>query len=437
MDLDGLEEFLIKESNINKDFIKDFFGIQKNKAHEKYKPFTIDLDDIAFWLDAGKGHIKNTLVKNYLYNIDYTILDPDEEKLLLASKRKQKNEEDNRGGYNKELILLTSDCFKMLCMRSKTKKANKVRQYYIDLEKLIDQYKDLIINQQSKKIEILENDLRKDVLPNDGYCYIYLEKDELGIEYYRLGQTGNLQKRFHNHNSSSIHKKIIAYKIKTDNIIHFEACLRGVMFDFRYKNDKDYFKLPKDKIEESLTICKKVVKNFKNKDNLLDKKGGSNNGDNLIINYNNIDKVLIKIFSFLSHSVMWNMYDNPNKAYFNGKKISNKKLKEIVLPESLINKLLIVPVHRYDEFTEIINLGFDEISYENLFKILYKFYNKEKIDLKYINKIPDDIDYYKEIAIKKIKLGDKVYRINLIGTLCRFENVKHVSKNIYKLMLGS
>jgi hypothetical protein len=131
------------------------------------------------------------------------------------------------------------------------------------------------------------------------------------------------------------------------------------------------------------------------------------------------------------------MYDNPTKACFNGKKISNKKLKEIILLESEINKLLIVSVHRYDEFTEVINLGFDELSYENLFNILYKFYNKEKIDLKYINKIPDDIDDYKDIAIKKIKLGEKIYRINLIGSLCRFENVKHISKNIYKLMLGS
>jgi 6-pyruvoyl-tetrahydropterin synthase len=170
----------------------------------------------------------------------------------------------------------------------------------------------------------------------------------------------------------------------------------------------------------------------------LEKKGGSkNNGDNLIIDYNNVDKVLIKIFSFLSHSVMWNMYDNPNNAYFNGKKITKQKLKEIILPETEINKLLIVSVHRYDEFTEVINLGFDELSYEDLFNILYKYYNKEKIDLKFIKKIPDDIDYYKEIAINKIKLGEKVYRINLIGTLCRFENVKHISKNIYKLILGS
>ena len=35
MELNGLEDFLIKESKINKNFIKDFFGIQKNKAHEK------------------------------------------------------------------------------------------------------------------------------------------------------------------------------------------------------------------------------------------------------------------------------------------------------------------------------------------------------------------------------------------------------------------
>ena len=81
------------------------------------------------------------------------------------------------------------------------------------------------------------------------------------------------------------------------------------MFDFRYKNDKDYFKLPKEKIEESLTLCKKVMKNFKNNDILVKKGGSKNNGDNLIIDYYNVDKVLIKIFSFLSHSVMWNMYE--------------------------------------------------------------------------------------------------------------------------------
>ena len=208
--MNGLEEFLIKESKINKEFIKNFFGIQKNMLYEKYKPFIIDLDDIAYWLDARKDNLKDTLTKNYLKKFDYIIISsllveekhntslqekPDEQdipKSLLLVHQKQ----TRQGGQNKETILLTTECFKMLCMRSNTKKANKVRKYYVDLEILIDKYKDQLISIQTKKIEILENDLKKEPIPKEGYCYIYLETDELGYKYYRLGQSGNLQKRF-------------------------------------------------------------------------------------------------------------------------------------------------------------------------------------------------------------------------------------------------
>ena len=154
INLDGLEDFLIKESKINKDFIKDFFGIQKNKVYEKYQPVTINLDDIAFWLDAKKGNLKDTLIRNYLNKFDYIIKPIEKISLLDEQKRSDNiisNKYSDKGGQNKELILLTSECFKMLCMKSNTKKANKVRQYYIDLEKLIDKYKDLIINHQDLK----------------------------------------------------------------------------------------------------------------------------------------------------------------------------------------------------------------------------------------------------------------------------------------------
>jgi hypothetical protein len=232
--MNGLEDFLIKESKINKEFIKDFFGIQKNMLYEKYKPFIIDLDDIAYWLDARKDSLKDTLIKNYLTKFDYIIISSllvDQKQNTLLREKPEELKQPKKGGQNKETILLTTECFKMLCMRSNTKKANKVRQYYVDLEKLIDRYKDKLISMQTKKIEILENDLKKEPLPKEGYCYIYLETDELGYKYYRLGQSGNLQKRFNNHNSSSVHKKILSYKIKTDNILHFEACLRGGITD--------------------------------------------------------------------------------------------------------------------------------------------------------------------------------------------------------------
>jgi hypothetical protein len=305
------------------------------------------------------------------------------------------------------------------------------------LEKLIDQYKDLIINQQTKKIEILENDLKKEVLPKDGYCYIYLEKDELGIEYYRLGQSGNLQKRFHNHNSSSAHKKIIAFKIKTDNIIHFESCLRGVMFDYRYKNDKDYYKLPIDKIKDAIKKCKNIVKEFKNDTNKIYTADNIHNIEGGSINIKKINNKIAKMFSYSGECVMWNMYDNPNKAFYNGKKIIDKKLKDVILPKTYLDKLLIVALHRFEENVEVINLGNEKYTYIKLFNLLYKYYNKEKLDIEVINKIPNDIDNYKKDAIKKYNSGKDVFRIDIIGSLCRFEDIKLIDCNIYKLILGS
>lgn len=122
MDLEKLENFLIEKSNINKDFIKDFFGFQKINEFNKYKPFTISLDDIAFWLEMRKSKLK------------------------------------------------------MLYMRSRTAKAEKVRQYYIDLEKPIDSYKDTIINNQIRKIKLLENDMKNEKYPKGGHFSYHLKK---------------------------------------------------------------------------------------------------------------------------------------------------------------------------------------------------------------------------------------------------------------------
>lgn len=103
----------------------------------------------------------------------------------------------------------------MLCMRSNTKKSKQVQKYYIELEKLLDKYKNIIIEQQNKKIKILENDLNKQDYPEKGRCYIFEEIDELGEKYYRIGQSDNLKNRMKTHNSSSSIYIIYYYYIFT------------------------------------------------------------------------------------------------------------------------------------------------------------------------------------------------------------------------------
>ena len=423
LDLQGLEDFLIQKSKINKDFIKDFFGFQKINEYSKYAPFTISLDDVVFWLETAKDKLKKTLVNSYLKLVDY-------KQIVVLPPR---GEQDlSHGGHNKDTILLTPDCFKLLCMRSKTKKADKVRQYYVDLEKLIDEYKNIIIENQNKKINILEADLRKDIYPKGGHCYIFEETDELSEIYYRIGQSKDMTKRMATHNSSNAHKKIVIFKIKTNNIIHYESCLRSTMYDYRYKNNKDFYKLPFNKLKDAVTNCKMITTKFKN-----DKKIDNINQTGGKINIRKLDEKITKVFSKLSEDVMWNFYRNPHDAYYFGKKITNAKLNEKILPRTYFSKILLVPVHRSSEHIHNINLGYEPVTYKELFNILYTFYNKFNISLKELLTIPEDIDEYIPDAIKRARKGDKIKPIDLVGNLNRFEGIEAITGNIYMLMVGS
>ena len=297
-----------------------------------------------------------------------------------------------------------------------------------------------VIEKLDNKINILQNDLRKDDMKTCKYCYIFEETDELGEKYYRLGQSGNIKLRMNNHNSSSAHKKILSYKIKTNNILHFEACLRGVMFDFRYKNNKDYYNIPKNRIEDAIKHCIQIVKKFKNPLCVPKLSGGGKNNKNTI----NIDMIKINtdikiLFSELSESVRWNLFDAYDDGYYKGKKMTKKHLQKVILPKTEMNKIIIVDCHRDYNFNETINLGYNAITYEDLFKILYHFYNKEELSLEYLQAIPNDILDYVKDAIKNKKKGQKIYRIDIVGNLCRFENIYPLDtdNNIYKLVLGS
>ena len=89
-------------------------------------------------------------------------------------------------GPKPKIILLTPKCFKKLCMQSKTKKAELVRDYYIVLEELVDKYKDLIIENKDKEINILKNDLKKHKFPSGGSLLV--NKPGLINQYKQLNK---------------------------------------------------------------------------------------------------------------------------------------------------------------------------------------------------------------------------------------------------------
>ena len=133
-------------------FVASFYCYLK---HDNKNDFVIDLDNVWKWLGfQQKYHAKCGLEKNFTINKDYKIIAPE------ASGAKK----GNRGGHNKEIIMLNVETFKKFCLKAGTKKADEIHDYYIKLETilqevLIEESNELKIQleQQKTEFQLLED----------------------------------------------------------------------------------------------------------------------------------------------------------------------------------------------------------------------------------------------------------------------------------------
>ena len=97
--------------------------------YDDRRDFIIDLDSIWQWIGfSQKVSAKLLLEKNFIEDTDY--------KISGSLERKQK---DARGGHNKEVIMLTINTFKRFCLKAGTKKSDEIHEYYIKMEKTLQE----------------------------------------------------------------------------------------------------------------------------------------------------------------------------------------------------------------------------------------------------------------------------------------------------------
>lgn len=91
--------------------------------------FVIDLDNVWKWLEfSQKDAAKRVLTKNFDMDKDY--------KILLYKLVEQKNNKNyhKKCGHYKEIIMLNIDTFKRFCLKTGTRKADEVHNYFIKLD---------------------------------------------------------------------------------------------------------------------------------------------------------------------------------------------------------------------------------------------------------------------------------------------------------------
>ena len=125
---------------------------------------------------ANKGNSMKTLENNFTEDEDYKIFFPNKvgEECLLVRTEKQ----TNRGGHNREDVMLNTDTFKSLCMLAKTPQGKEMRKYYVKLENINNKFiseqlkeqKQLLIEQakySKEKEQIWKNSFRNKCIFNN------------------------------------------------------------------------------------------------------------------------------------------------------------------------------------------------------------------------------------------------------------------------------
>ncbi len=186
--------------------------------------------------------------------------------------------------------MLTPEATKKICLMSKSKIGNDVRQYFIDIEFALYKFKNHIIENLNNKIKQLENNQKPKINHSKGIIYVFraLNND---VTLYKIGRTINSKKRFNSHNSPLANDIEIIMTYEADNLEQLESCVKNYMKKSQYRKYKEIYHVDLDIIQNIIKDCDVKLKQI---NNMIDKNNKSLKGGKKL-NITNNDKFFLLI----------------------------------------------------------------------------------------------------------------------------------------------
>ena len=151
-------------------------------------------------------------------------------------------------------MLITPETFKRICMLSRTKKAEEVRSYFIEIEQTFFKYRQQLINgieEEARELNNLQN-------PNNkGYIYVIKASEEKD-SVYKIGRTIDLKTRLRNHNAAHANDLEVMYRYRTDDVVAVEGCLKSMLKKYQFRKYKEVYQANIDMIKNLIDGCDKL-----------------------------------------------------------------------------------------------------------------------------------------------------------------------------------
>ena len=241
-----LVSFLKRFSPIPNAFIDDMFAMYNPDTAQT--DLAVNLDAVAKWLGIRKDNLMKTLRSSYTAGVDYSVSGEQSPNVESTAKY-------GRNAYKK--VLLTPDCFKRMCMRSRGKTAEDVRTYFIQIEALVMRYRAQLVDGMQRDIDRLESSRRARSLPRgEGYIYV-LKASERYDSVVKIGRTSDLMRRLREHSAALADDPQVLFTYRTDDAAAVETCLKGWLKDRQWTRGryKEVYKADLDMVKQMVHGC--------------------------------------------------------------------------------------------------------------------------------------------------------------------------------------
>lgn len=206
--------------------------------YDKSRDFVVDLNNVWKWLGfSQKYNAERLLESNFKIGLDYN---------KFASHFG--GEQKQHGGHNKQIVMMTIKCFKSFCLKSQTKKATEIHDYYLKLEEIlhdISNEESIELRQQlqikDKQLEQKEKESKRAIeqaiinqFPLNTECIYFgtIENtNDAQEKLIKFGHTNNLASRVLDHRKSYTNFNLteafrVHNKVEIENLIKTHAIIK-------------------------------------------------------------------------------------------------------------------------------------------------------------------------------------------------------------------
>lgn len=255
----GLDEFLVRYGGVTSEIATQFSTMYSSSTSQQDPVIDLDMY-VTLMVTQPRPNVLLLLRASYVEGIDYVM-------------RKSPTAGRRHGGHMKKLVLLTPDCFKRLCMRSRTAAAETVRSYFLRMETLTRRYFGAqAAKSQTNVTVLLGNQRQRGASENKpesaseqdgdtqlmGDMYIFAVKGRVR-NLFRVGSTYNFKRRMREHGSShadSLEARVT--RIRVCDARKVEQCVNVWLRDTKYRRGKEVYQVDYETIKETVMTCGRI-----------------------------------------------------------------------------------------------------------------------------------------------------------------------------------